>query len=335
MSSSTSSSEGGRPLSRPALLFVAGALLLVAIMEVFTRRALVPRSKDLRRFRGYAERATELVQTPAYRIALVGNSATDRGVDSEALSRELGEATGRPVRAEKFVADASRINTWHFLMKSFFWDRNVEPDLVVVTYYEAELEDGNPIEIGRVAQYMTSLSDVPDVFSLDLPETDQRVEFLLSSVWATYAFRSRVRERTWEVVMPGYPEFVQQVNDTNRDHARRENRARNRKPITLRALDRFLALAKEHGTHLVFVAYPTAPTEKPYEPQPEEVAKIRAAGAELLDLRATPGLNAASYADDVHLTPEAAQVYTRYLATRLAELVPRGSGARAGASPGP
>ena len=41
----------------------------------------------------------------------------------------------------------------------------------------------------------------------------QRVEFLLSSVWATYAFRSRVRERVWKAVMPGYEDFEERVND--------------------------------------------------------------------------------------------------------------------------
>src|SRR5256885_16852245 len=82
MRSSTSSSDRWR---------VAACLLVAALaLEGVPRLLVFPRSKDFRRFAGYDDAARTLVLAPGFRVALVGNSATERGVDPRALERELG-----------------------------------------------------------------------------------------------------------------------------------------------------------------------------------------------------------------------------------------------------
>jgi hypothetical protein len=64
---------------------------------------------------------------------------------------------------------------------------------------------------------------------------------------------------------------------------------------------------------LTFVAFPT---REPYPLAPTTVARIRGAGAELVDLRAA-GLEPRHYADGVHLTEEGKALYTARLAAVL------------------
>jgi hypothetical protein len=102
MSSSTSSSEpaaAAPPAPRAPLVdrrVALGVLLVVAVLELFTRVRLFEMSKDFRRFRGYDARAAALEATGGTRLALIGNSATDRGVDVKTLETALGGGGGPP-----------------------------------------------------------------------------------------------------------------------------------------------------------------------------------------------------------------------------------------------
>jgi hypothetical protein len=330
LSSSTSSSEGRprrlwRKLLGPTTLVVVVVLLLI---EAFSRTALVGASKDLRRFRGYPAAARALVAAPGLHVALIGNSATERGVDDALLSDGLTARAGRPVLARKFVADASRVNDWHFMLERFFWDTGARPDLFVVTFYEDDLEDGNRIEIGRFAQFFTQARDWPNVFDVDVDGLGDRVDFLISSAWMTFAVRSRIRDRLMGV-NENLDDFLMRVNRVNRQRLMGAGQRAGRPGATVhgyRALDRLLAVAAAHGAHVLFVAYPPAPppANQPYVIPEDTLAHLRAGHAELLDMRdKVPLIQPRHYADDVHLSPEGARLYSQALAEALAPHIPR------------
>lgn len=325
--------------------------LVVALLalELAARTVLVSASKDLRRFRAYPERAAALASSPAPRVAFVGNSATDEGVDLDVLVPGL-TALGVKVSAGKFVADASRVDTWHFLLKDTFYDRGNSIDTAVITFYEDDLLDGNRIEIGRLAHFFTSVPDWPSVFTIDLRTFDERSEFVLSSLSAAIAVRGRLKERVLGALVPGYKAFLRDVNQANllqqqareaalppqstgahdpgshplspEDPAPGDERASLRKT---RALARLLAVAREEGVKLVFVAYPVPAAFEgpPYPLYPEMTALLAASGARLVDARdpRALGLTPRHYADDVHLTPEGARVYSKALAEWLAPVL--------------
>jgi hypothetical protein len=340
LSSSTSSSDPAPPSERRVWRRLLGAATLLvvvalALTEVVSRTVLVRSSKDLGRFRDYPRAARQLAETPALRIALVGNSAADRGIDAARLSGALGgRLGGRPVEARKFVADASRINDWYFILNRFFWRQQIAPDLTVVTFYEDDLQDGNRVEIGRMAQFFTGPADVPAVFDVDLPAFGDRAEFLISSAWMTYAVRSRVRERVMQALVPGYKPFIAGVNDVNmRRIAARSSGADGgegaapgaERARTHRALERLLVAARAHGSRLLFVAYPTAPIpeNEHYRVAPETLELLTRSGAAFLDMRGrAPAIQARHYEDDVHLDHEGAALYTAALAEALAPLLP-------------
>jgi hypothetical protein len=294
-------------------------VLLVVGVEVLTRTCLFRVSKDFRRFSTYSGRASALSAAPGFDVALIGNSATQRGVDPAVFPRAAGRAAGHRVAADFFLADGSQVNTWYYMLQRYFWQPRHSPDLVVVNFFSDGLEDSTPEEIGRLAQFFTTPEDWGEVLGTDLPELGQRAEFLLSSVCASYAARERIKERVLSALVPGYEEYIYAINEINFE---RGAAGKPRTP-TYRALERLLRRAREQGTRLCFVAFPTRPcvSGAPYA-IPQEVSRcIRDAGMDLVDLRTGEGLSLDHYADDVHLNEAGQAIYTRSLARAVRPVV--------------
>jgi hypothetical protein len=208
----------------------------------------------------------------------------------------------------------------------------VKPDWLVVTYYEDDLEDGNNVEIGRLAQFFTSVRDWPSVFAIDLPQWSQRAEFVLASGWATFAASERIRERALEAMIPDYKEYVSASNAAIYEHNQR--RAKAAPPVRARsyqALRRLLRTVADSGIKLVVVAFPTRidSGRMPYDVADETVQVLREGGASFLDLRRVPGLEGADqYDDEVHLSVAGRVPYSRALGAALAPLLAQDRSAR-------
>ena len=326
MSSSTSSSDraSGRAPWVPLLgrKVWLGLLVFLGALEIFTRVSLHDRSKDFRRFGGYPAKAAALVATAnAQRIAFIGNSATDRGVDPRVVEATLARS-GRPAAAELFVADQSRVDTWRYIFERYFARPERNPDLVVVSFYENDLEDGNPIEIGRLAQFFTTIGDWPELFRVNLRTLDDRASFVISSFSATYAASDRIRERILPALVPGFRDHSERINEIIFQHEQQRRPRRLAAPTRPRfaAVERLLDRAAERGVKLCFVAYPTlvAGGRSPYDLAPELLALLARRGIPLIDLRNVPGLGPEFYADEVHLTEAGRARYSGALGEALA-----------------
>jgi hypothetical protein len=326
LNSSTSNSEPGTDKAKllqarktrwRAACVVA---LFFVLLEIFTRTKLMRMSKDLVRFPTYSAQAAELAGKPGFRVAFVGNSAVEKGVDSELVTAEAGDF---PLRHGVFMAQGSHINTWHYFIKRYFWTPNHQPDLMVITFYERIMEDGHPDDIGRLAQYFTTRDDWGEVMRTDLPDFSHRVEFLLSTVWATYAVRDRLKERILGTVTPNYKPFAEKINALA--FAKLGEHSAAPHTPSYQVLRRLLQTAQRHGTRLCFVAFPTYLPSRSgsYSLDPEMLRLIREARMEFLDLRNVAGLSPQHYTDDIHLTPDGAKIYTRALMNQLLPLLQR------------
>lgn len=306
MSSSTSS-------FRRALSIAILVILAFALMEVVTRRFLFASSKDIKRFSTYPARADRLMRDNALKVAFVGNSITERGIDTAAIGTDLGVAT------DAFVADDSHLNTWTWIVRSLFWKRHRRPDVLVVTFHAHSLEDGRSIELGRVAQFFTEPSDWPELFDT-VTSLGERAEVIASSYWATYAVRDRIRERVLGLA-PGYKDLVRFEERAMKLATKTAPPA----PPTWKTLTRFLELARQNETLVVFVAFPTrsaVPGASPYHLDPEVVRRVTESGMVLLDLRQESSLAAdKDYDDEIHLAPSGRQTFTKLLAEKLAPIV--------------
>lgn len=324
MSSSTSSSELSelhRRTRSSRWITVVCILAVLVGLEFVTRRVLFPASKDFHRFATYPEKAKLLANSELYSIALIGNSATDRGVTESVVAEAFARASGVKSEVVMFPADASRINTWHYIAESAFFRPGTHADRMVITFYEDDLADGNAVEIGRLAQFFTTPSDWPSVFSIDLPRFGDQVEFMLASGWATLAASDRVRERLLKILVPNYEDFATFVHLANRKPAPVAAKS-SPTPRTYRALERFLAAAAAAKQEVIFVAYPTLLDNgaMPYEFEPEALTILKQAGAPLIDLRLVDTLTPDLYDDEVHLTEAGRRPYSLKLGQALGEI---------------
>jgi len=288
-------------------------LLFFGIVELFMRLVLFEISKDLRRFQLYPSRAAQLHAAPKLRVAILGNSASEAGIDIAAFQKGLA-AQKIAVSSDIFLADSSQINTWQHIANHLFWVPARAPDVLVVPYFGTSLSDRNDIEIGRLAQFFTAPREIPTVMR-DLPDTASRLDFAVSSVWATYAARTRLKERVLTLVVPDYQRVTTEFHALNSPAVPAAVR-----PSTYRNLDRLLEAARAHDCRVVLVALPLRDN---YSIKPNLPSRVRAAGATFLDLRQLPGLKPSLYADSVHFTPSGRAFFTPHLARALAPVLPR------------
>jgi hypothetical protein len=295
-----------------SLTVLAVLLATMAGLEVATRTALIPASMDLSRFTQYPAQARALGAASGRRVAFVGNSITDLGVDPALFGRILGDVT-----AGLFVADASGINTWAWIIEREFWKQSVSPDLVILNFAGSSLDDGQQLELGRLGLFFTDHRDWSELFRHDVTSLEGRCEFLLSTVWATYAVRARIKERALGL-LPGYKRYLAVQNQVN--FYAEESPVKSATHETLR---RLLTKAQAHRTLLLVVAFPMKGT-KPARPSysiPDEIPRlVAAAGMLYLDLRYVNELGSQHYKDRVHLNPEGREIYTRILAEALSEI---------------
>jgi hypothetical protein len=307
-------------------------------MEGVTRTKFFDMSKDFRRFPAYYRRAAQLSRAPGVSVALLGNSSTDRGIDPDALEARF-KAAGITTGVDKFVADSSHIETWYYMANQYFWKPKSDPKLIVVTFFGTSLQDGNRLDLGRLAQFFTTPGDWRQVMG-DLPDNGSRIEYAASAVWATYAVRDRIQERALNVFVPKYKSFVRELHRENAPDAADvaptpDNADKQRKPMgndnahdekkaespppTYRVLKRFLETARAHGSKVCFVDFPTSVTV--YELDRQVPRIVKAAGGEFFDLRRLPGMKASFYDDPIHLNDAGRVYYTTAMARLLVPVV--------------
>lgn len=326
MSSSISSSE--RVAAPPAVAEPAGAaparrrtrgrLMLGAVvavlgaLELTTRLWLVPASRDLSRFAAYPAQARAFLERPGIKVALVGNSATQEGVDPQLLARALTAAVGQPIEVGMFVADSAKMSTDYWIIERELYRQRRRPDLIVVTYFERGLEDGEPVDVGRLARSFTDLGDWRALFAYDLPDLESRADWLVSSFSAAFAARNRIEERVLDG-LPGWKEARQRLNRDNLAHE-----SRRAAPDRYLGLERLVERARALGVPLCFVAFPS---RSDYAIGDAARAIIAAGGMRLIDLRRVPSLEREHYRDWVHLNERGRSVYTAVLGRALTSLV--------------
>ncbi len=308
----------GPPLGARKWIVLATILLVFLALEAVTRTKLFHASKDLSRFEKYPERARALCALPGEHVVFVGNSLTGEGVDPDQFGTQLG------VNAGLFVADASHINTWYWLIRHEFYRQGIAPEVMIFNFYANSLDDGRRLELGRLAQFFTDRRDWSELFTHDVTSLEPRAEFILSSFWATYAVRDRIKERALDLV-PDFQDFAADMNAVNYAHEAQRIPSGPKARPTYLALERTMEDAKAHGVRLLFVAFPTQPPAgetSPYAIADDLRREIQNAGELLLDLRVVPQLEKRHYRDDVHLNAEGRTIYTRFLAEQVKAAFP-------------
>ncbi|HYG74690.1 MAG TPA: hypothetical protein VEK08_06785 [Planctomycetota bacterium] len=299
MNSSTSSFK----TECKVILFVLLSLVLVELYARHLSRGMW----DPRQLRALPEQTAQLQGAQPKGVLFLGNSLFRDGLDPEILESTL-EKPGRPVL--RLAASGTTITDWYYYFRTYFSRKERVPELVVVGFARRHLDDQNRLVPGRLGAYSCEMCDTPEVFSEDITDFGGRVEFFQGMALVSVAHRDWLRHRYLMRVADNYPETQQRVHD---DLQLRTQKAVPEAPTYTR-LRRFIQTVRESRARLVFVAMPT---KHPYAINSEILIAAREAGVPILDCREVPGISRADFKDNVHLTPDGARVFSRYLAKRL------------------
>lgn len=308
MFSSTSS-------SKTELKVVACVALVLFACELAIRWREDDLSLDLKHIRQIPEISQTLSHRDKTKVLFLGNSLTRNGVDKDVLEQEFAAQGIKPPQIERVFPDGTGIRAWYYVFNHYFVVKKQLPDIMIVSFASALLQDNQRLDTGQTARYFTSAADIPEVFRIDIHDFDGRVEYCLASGSVAFANRNRVRLRLLDSLIPDYRTTEQWMNESLKN---KENRASQNVRPTYQRLEQFVHLAEANGVKVIVVAMPQ---KEHYTLDPGLQPVVESAGGTLIDARDVDGLTRADFMDQLHLNPTGATIYSRYLARQLVQKV--------------
>jgi hypothetical protein len=293
------------------LKVISAVLLLLAAVELCLYLGEPWLSADVRHLRQIPEIIEDLRAEEPPRVLFLGNSLTRAGIRPDLIVDTLDSANVPEVSFGLIFPDDTTLVDWHYLYRTLIQPKNLQLNLVVISFAYGHLDDRQPLNIERLGGEFAGFSSVAEAFAHDVLSLSDRIEYLLSSISRLWANRERVRTRVLALI-PGYTTLAQDINRTLREGSQHDLPDPS---VTYHRLARFLDVAVEDGNRLVFVA---VPVPRRY-PLPRELRDtIRNAGAELIDLQGVP-FTPADFPDGYHLSDPAAQRLSKALAGAMAD----------------
>lgn len=245
-------------------------------------------------------------------LLLLGNSLTNNGVSRQIVTEALPS-----LALAKVTPDATGLWSWQCLLDHQVIERpDVQFDTVVIGFAWNLLSDQTRSNASRLGGLYCNWSDLTRVHGIGLKNSGDIGEFITAKVLRTYALRDTLRNRFFQYAIPYYIEFTQANNNAGAPGAGDPSAELRQQPThTYRTFTGLVERLKAKGTRVIVVAMPI---KQPYELDPHlrELADRRV--IEMIDLRATQGIEAAHYLDGIHLNAAGQQILSRALAEELA-----------------
>ncbi|HEX8652847.1 MAG TPA: hypothetical protein VF708_18670 [Pyrinomonadaceae bacterium] len=299
-----SSTSSFRTELKVLLLVVSALAVCELVVRVFERRLTV----DVKA----PAISKRLSEAEGQRVLVLGNSLVRDNVNTDILETEMRAQGVRSIHIEKVYLMNTIVNDWYYAFKHHFVDAGRLPDVLVICFSYNHLEDAT-IHRPLIARYYSSLRDIPQIFSEDIPDFNGRVEFLLSRWLASFTHRTDVERRILDTLIPYYRESVTRINDALTDEA---NKRRGVYQPGYRRFAQLLRMAQNRGVRVIVVAVPVA---NQYPINPQIKSTLEANVVTFVDTRKVEGLGKTSFVDGMHMNGDGANVYSRALAHHLVD----------------
>jgi len=299
MNSSTSS-------FKTELRVLAVVLVALLAMEAWARREET-RMYDSKMVRGIPRETAPFSSIQKKGTLFLGNSLFRDGLDADVLNAAL-KTDRNPVF--KLAASGSSIAEWYYYFNTYFVRPQRVPELVVVGFGLSHLDDQHSVPAERLGGYCCDVQDAPRVFSEDVYDFGERVEFLEGMALSSVANREWLRHRFLSRAIRGYAEVSQEMQTV----LRKPSKAKVVAPPTYQRFVRFIDSVRQQDARLILVAMPAT---FQYAINAEVVTTAREKGVTILDLRNVAGIYPKHFKDHTHLTPEGAAIFSRQLAKQV------------------
>lgn len=289
------------------LLVVAVGLLLG---ELGIRLVEDQLSKDVHHLQSFERLACELESAqPHPHVLFLGNSMTRYGISRETFEQEFFSLTGTRPATIKFNPDNTALAEWYYAYENYFFDAGRHPDVVVIGFEGGHLRDQPSHHVARLAQYYCDADDWKALCQNDLKTFEDRAAYVLSSVSCMYGNRDRLQRRVLDALIPAYRDGSQALNIRQSALADKKRSA-----PTYSRLQEFLDMVRAQDVHVILAAMPV---RAPYDLDPGLLDLVRREGIQLIDCRQIPGIVPEMFPDGIHMTAQAAELYSRYLADHM------------------
>lgn len=293
---------------------VAFVALVVLTAEAGMRLFESYVSRNFTNMRNLPAVAEAMKKHDGEKIAVVGNSLTARAVDGEMLAAGLKAGGMKNPETFFLTPDGSSIIEWDYAFRRYFTNRGAVPDILLLGTGEFHLRD----ESGRASRLGALFVDDQDIgraWREDLPDWEQKCEFLIARFSVLHAARSRVKPHIFGRLIPHYFDMEQWIN-----HQRYIVAMRNGAPAGSSEshghLAAFLRLLREKGVKTTVFSI-TLP--KDYQVSESALKVIKDEGGQWLDLSSRDGFPTERFPDGYHLDQQGTRLFTQ----RLVEVLNR------------
>ena len=290
------------------ILLLGTIVLFLVALEIFTRTVVEHRSRvqlEVNREHADALRIRRSTLPGGRQVLLVGNSLVGHGIDMNTLHNALPP----DYEVHRFWIYNTSYTDWYFGLRRLFAEGS-RPDVVVVVFAALHWYS-NDIRGEYGAQYLFETPDIPGVGSSLHMDRTTTSSLLFARYSKFFALRSEIRKYVLHRVIPDLPNMYALFQPALRHHVDNLDVTR----ILTDRIGAFRSLVESHGSSLILVV---PPIPRPGDEHQDEV-RIAAerAGVPVIMPMSSTDTPSSDFADDMHLTPKGATIFTSELAKGL------------------
>jgi len=284
-------------------------------------RFLSQMSVDLQHRNEIPQLARALRNAPSPRVLFLGNSLTKRGISLDSFREQLEQEGCRVGGVCKAHPDSTSLREWYFVFAGHFAraDTTGSPDCVIVTFVHDHLADQCEVRLRRMALNIADRRQILEVFCHDIRSIDDGVFFLAAHFLASVGYQPAAKHRILSSIIPHYATETQRLNQVRRAYLKadvQQELPAEQASFTYTKLQRFIDVLDQQGSLGVFCMMPL-PGEQFLDVKLVETVKSN--NMIFLDFRELASLTRGHYPDGYHMDPVAADIYSRAVASALAE----------------
>lgn len=301
---------------------IVAVILGVLVLEVVARIIAPFLDYNREHIHAFPEIVENMARDEEPQVMIFGNSLLMHGVDEGLLDDEISRATSSSCSVTKITPVSTAIRDWNYLYDTYFTEKNIHPDAVVVGFVGHHIPDQYELKLRRLTHHFCSSNNLGECLENEAPTFDLKALGAISHVSALYGDQE---EHQWGVsafFISNYGSGVNKINnilDAQDERVALEEAAKSSDagppPNTYKRLARLIETFKKHNVRAYFVPMPQPEL---WDLDPAAVETIESNGATLIDARAIAGMTEGDFSDGYHLGKTGTEKFTRFLAQVIA-----------------
>lgn len=249
-------------------------------------------------------------------IVFIGNSLTNRGIDSSIINDVLNKNGHSAYQAFKIIPDNSGIAEWYCIYQNQIRQLSKPPKTIAVGFAWDQISDQSLIKPARLGGLFCRKTDIQPLSVTDLGHHVKQLQYYAGMVSHVYVNREAVRNRVLEPFIPNYLGITRKINENNNKITRHSEQSEIR--YTYALLGSLVENIRATGSNIVLIAMPVM---RLYELDTSLLEFAGKLGLPLLDMRNTGLIDNHMYMDPIHLNPDGRKILSDLVAQELRTLL--------------